>query len=298
MVVGGRSWLSDLTFASVPPEPPQGQQEARDSPGGDDRHVEAQGEEARPLPASRSACAWISGVSGQPSAAAGTTSGNRSAEKNIPEPIHIGSITALIRPEMVSIVRARLATEQADAREVQRAQHDQQPDRQVAPLADDAEDQPGEDQEDEPSVTREHQPADEQGGQEVAAFHGRGHVTLEQLADPHLDDPEAHAPQAAAHQAHPQQPGHEEIDVASARLVDQLVFDRGGVAAAGGPLEDVVGRVPRQTLSVRVGIVVVFVAGRRLGRRRRSDRVAPGRCGAARGPPRPGRRRRGTADRR
>ena len=36
-------------------------------------------------------------------------------------------------------------------------------------------------------------------------------------------DDEADAPQPAAHQAHAEQPGHQEVDVPAARLVDRRV---------------------------------------------------------------------------
>ena len=54
--------------------------------------------------------ASLSAVSGRAFTNGCTASGKRAYEKNVPERIHIGSITRFISPDTASIVRARLAT--------------------------------------------------------------------------------------------------------------------------------------------------------------------------------------------
>src|SRR5262249_54231944 len=54
--------------------------------------------------------ASLSAVSGSARTTGWIASGKREAEKNTPERTNIGSITRFIRPETVSILRARLAT--------------------------------------------------------------------------------------------------------------------------------------------------------------------------------------------
>src|SRR2546429_4833528 len=52
----------------------------------------------------------LSAVSGRALTNGCITSGNRAYEKNVPDSIHIGSITRFMSPETASMVRARLAT--------------------------------------------------------------------------------------------------------------------------------------------------------------------------------------------
>src|SRR5438045_4519864 len=54
--------------------------------------------------------ASFSAVSGSALTNGCIASGNRAYEKNVPDSIHIGSITRFMSPETASMVRARLAT--------------------------------------------------------------------------------------------------------------------------------------------------------------------------------------------
>ena len=82
--------------------------------------------------------------------------------------------------------------------------------------------------------------------QKVALPHRRGQQALDELARAHLDDHVADAPHARGHEVEPEQAGHEEVDVARARLGHARVAHRRRVLAPVGALQDVVDDRARQ----------------------------------------------------
>ena len=88
-------------------------------------------------------------------------------------------------------------------------------------------------------------------GQQVLRFpHRSGYESLEQLAHPRVRDRESHAPHSGAHQVHAKKTGDEEVDVASALLVNLDLARSDDVATTGCRLEGVV-RLPASGLGVR-----------------------------------------------
>ena len=59
----------------------------------------------------------------------------------------------------------------------------------------------------------EGEPRPQEGQQEIAPGHRRGHEPLEQLADPEVHQQEADAPEPAPHGVEPDQAGDQEVDV-------------------------------------------------------------------------------------
>ena len=140
-------------------------------------------------------------------------SGNRSAEKNRPEKIHIGNIIRFISPLTVSVVWARLAMRRPIPRERQgaddldqgqkpEAAHDRHPEHEHPQT-----EQHGD------VGDEEGQPGQQDRQEEIPAGHRRGREPLEQLADPEVDQQETDAPKAAAHRVLADQAGDQEVDV-------------------------------------------------------------------------------------
>ena len=129
----------------------------------------------------------------------------------------------------------------------------------------------------------QHHAPDQERHQVVGLRHRRRDEPLHQLAAPRIDDREPEAPDGVAHDAHADEAGHQEVDVARARLADQVVLDRHGIDAAARHLQRPIGsRARRPRLGIRV--VVPDTTRRRLAPARR--RAAPGRS-AAPAPPAP-----------
>ena len=67
-------------------------------------------------------------------------------------------------------------------------------------------------------------PAQHDAGQKVRLLHWRGKKSLKQLSNSHVHSDEPDAPQPAAHDAHPEQAGNQEIDIAAAGLLEFAVL--------------------------------------------------------------------------
>ena len=63
------------------------------------------------------------------------------------------------------------------------------------------------------SGMQEGEPGAQEGEQEVAPGHRRGHEPLEQLGDAEVDQQKADAPEPAPHGVEPDQAGDQEVDV-------------------------------------------------------------------------------------
>ena len=74
----------------------------------------------------------------------------------------------------------------------------------------------------------------------MATPHGRGHITLEQLALPGLHDREPHAPDSASQQVHAEQSGDQKVDVARPRRDRAIVPHRNAVLPSPRALQGVV----------------------------------------------------------
>src|SRR5215213_6015411 len=143
--------------------------------------------------------ASLTAVSGSARITGCTTAGNRCAEKNTPDRIHIGTCTRLTRPETASIVRGRAASS-----------------RPIALNASDAITQ---------MTIRSTMPP------RPGTRHRSGHQPLGELPPARVDDRETESPQCIAHDAEADEPGHYEIHIAAARFADELVAGRSGIDA-------------------------------------------------------------------
>ena len=94
----------------------------------------------------------------------------------------------------------------------------------------------------------------------LPARHGRGDEALEEFFLARFDNGESEAPDGGAHQVHAQQAGNDEVDVAGAGFVDEIVLRRDRIVAAGRDLDGAVGE---QAGGARVGIGVVVVVDAR-----------------------------------
>ena len=165
--------------------------------------------------------ASITAVSGSALIIGCTASGKRCAEKNTPDSTHIGTCTRFIRFDTASIVRARLAISRPSALNDSDDEHADN--RQVdQPAAD----RHAEHQRSEPDRQADLDPQDDHPPHQVRrqilhARHRGRHQPLGQLAAARVDNREADAPDGVAHDAEPDQPGHQEIDIARAGFAHQ-----------------------------------------------------------------------------
>ena len=119
----------------------------------------------------------------------------------------------------------------------------------------------------------EDEPRQDLRRQQVPAAHRRGDEQLEELAGALLDEREAHRPHAGAHQVHAHQAGHQEVQVARAARLDQLLARRQRVAAPGGALQR---RVDFQARLPALGAGGIEPVGRGVGGTHHEGQAAVG----------------------
>jgi hypothetical protein len=104
--------------------------------------------------------------------------------------------------------------QQADSREGQRAQNIDQQDQEQVAADRHAEGQNSQEQEDRHIRDQKCEAGSQDRAQEIAPGHRSGDVTLQQLANPHVDEKEANAPEAPAHGVDADQARDQKVDIA------------------------------------------------------------------------------------
>ena len=138
----------------------------------------------------------------------------------MPEKIHIGTITRFITPDTPSMVRGRAAVEQAEAAEGQRTEQRHAGEQEERAAHRHAEHEVREQQQRAGFGNQEDQARCQLRAEQVTAPHRRRDQALQQVAVARHHQREADAPHPGAHQVHAEQTGHQEVDVARARLGD------------------------------------------------------------------------------
>ena len=119
-----------------------------------------------------------------------------------------------------------------------------------------AEGDAGEGKENDHLDDQEQDAREQERGEVLPARHGRSDEALEEFLLASFHDGKADAPDGGAHQVHAEQAGDDEVDVAGADFVNQVVARGDGFVAAGGGLNGAVGEQAGQA-AVGVGVVVV-----------------------------------------
>ena len=204
---------SAVCRSSGPAEEPQCQSEGDDGPGGEDQDGRADIEQARPLE-QHPAQAPTSCVSGRAWMKGWAAAGNRSDEKKTPEKSHIGSMTRFMSPLTASVRAGAAGDQQTDSGERERAKHVDADHESQAAADRHVEHERSQEEQDSQVRDHEREPGPQEGEQEIAPGHGRGHEPLEQFGDAEVDEQKADAPEPAPHGVQPDQARDQEVDVA------------------------------------------------------------------------------------
>ena len=146
--------------------------------------------------------------------------GKRSEEKKTPDNSHMGSMTRFMSPLTASVVVAGRPTSRPIPANARAPSMSTPTTRARLPRIGMWNIKLPEQQEHGQVGEDESQARPQNGQQEIAPGHRRGHEPLEQLGDPEVDQQEADSPEPAPHRVEPDQAGDQEVDVARAGLRD------------------------------------------------------------------------------